>query len=98
MNKRLWLSMVFGMVLMEDIGLAAVDLTRERFTPPVVPENYTQPVRYEATISGNPATVTFEYNGVDRPMFDDGTHGDLVAGDGTWTVLFQPSEILNQLT
>ena len=77
---------------------AAIDVTREWFTPPVVPENYAQPVRYEVTITGNPASVNFEYNGADRPMFDDGTHGDLIAGDGTWTILFQPNEILSKLT
>jgi hypothetical protein len=63
-----------------------------------VPLSYTQTVRFEATVTESPASVAFEYNSVDRPMYDDGTHGDLVAGDGTWTTLFQANEILNKLT
>src|SRR2546425_9806597 len=73
-------------------------VTRERFTPTVVPETQTDPVRFEATISGNPAAVVFTYNGVDRLMFDNGTNGDLVAGDGVWTVLFTPAGNLNKNT
>ena len=73
-------------------------VTRERFTPPVVPETRTDPVRFEATVSGNPASVAFNYNGVDRPMFDNGTNGDLVGGDGVWTILFTPAEILSKNT
>jgi hypothetical protein len=64
----------------------------------VVPETQTDPVRFEATVSGNPASVAFNYNGVDRPMFDNGTNGDLVAGDGVWTILFTPAEILSKNT
>ena len=73
-------------------------VTRERFTPAVVPETQTDPVRFEATVSGNPASVAFNYNGADRPMFDNGTNGDLVAGDGVWTILFTPAEILSKNT
>src|SRR2546430_1061773 len=76
----------------------AQDVTRMRFTPPVVPETQIDPVRFEATITGNPLSVVFTYNGVDRPMFDDGTHGDLVAANGVWTVLFTPNEILSKNT
>ena len=77
---------------------AAIDVTRMWFTPPVVPENYAQQVRFEATVAGNPASVAFEYDGVDRTMYDNGTNGDRVAGDGTWTILFQPNEIISKLT
>lgn len=77
---------------------AAPDVTRMSFTPAVVPEHYAQPVRFEATVTGNPAAVAFEYNVVDRPMFDNGTNGDQIAGDGIWTILFQPGEIIGKLT
>jgi len=77
---------------------AAPDVTRSWFTPLVIPDNYTQQVSFEATITENPASVAFEYYGVDRPMFDDGSNGDLVAGDGTWTILFQPRDIFSKLT
>ena len=78
--------------------IAAQDVTRMRFTPPVVPETQVDPVRFEATITGNPSSVMFNYNGADRPMYNDGTHGDQVAGDALWTILFTPSEILNKNT
>jgi hypothetical protein len=77
---------------------AAPDVTRMWFTPPVVPTNYTQTVRFEAAVTENPASVAFEYNGVDRPMNDSGINGDRAAGDGIWTTLFQPGEITNKLT
>jgi len=73
-------------------------VTRARFTPPVVPETQIDPVRFEATVSGSPASVAFNYNGADRPMFDNGTNGDQVAGDGVWTILFTPAEILSKNT
>jgi hypothetical protein len=73
-------------------------VTRSWFTPSVVPETQTQPVRFEATVSPNAASVAFNYNSVDRPMFDNGTNGDLVAGDGTWTILFTANEILRKNT
>ena len=100
-------SLALGMFLLFTLaiatsGFSAVppDVTRMWFTPPVVPENYVQTVRFEATVTNNPATVGFQYGGAgaDRPMYDDGTHGDLVAGDGTWTITFQPNEILSRLT
>lgn len=78
--------------------LAVPSVTRTRFIPPVIPLSYTQIIRFEATVTEHPASVAFEYNWVDRPMYDDGTHGDRVAGDGEWTILFQPNEILNMLT
>ncbi|MEQ1854512.1 MAG: hypothetical protein ABMA01_23320, partial [Chthoniobacteraceae bacterium] len=71
---------------------------RTKFTPPVVPSTFTQAVRFEAQISGNPASVAFNYNGVDRPMSDDGTNGDPVAMDGWWTILFTANEILSKNT
>lgn len=79
----------------------ATDVTRMWFSPTVIPENYTQPVLFQATVVGLPSggTMKFAYNALVsntdvRQMYDDGTHGDLVAGDGTWSITFQPSEIL----
>ena len=68
------------------------------FYPPVVPETQTDPVRFEALVQGGVPPVLFNYDGVDRPMYDDGTHGDRVAGDGLWTILFTPEEILSKNT
>ena len=104
MKRRLSFGYLIGIVLLCVCGGAvggnvlAQTVTRARFTPTVVPENQIDPVRFEATVSGSPSSVTFNYNNVDRPMFDNGTNGDLVAGDGTWTILFTPAEILNKNT
>jgi hypothetical protein len=77
---------------------AAPDVRRMWFTPTVVPETWTHPVTFEALITESPASVAFSYNGADRPMFDDGTNGDRVAGDGIWTVQFSATEILSKVT
>ncbi len=90
---RLSLLLAAGAVFVP--ALFAQSVTRSKFTPPVVPETQVNPVLYEATVSGSPATVVFNYNSADRQMYDDGTHGDLVAGDGTWSIQFTPSEILS---
>jgi hypothetical protein len=71
----------------------APDLFRSWFTPTVVPTNFAGPVRFEAEITENPASVVFNYNGVNRVMSDNGSNGDLIAGDGVWTCLFTTAEI-----
>jgi hypothetical protein len=76
----------------------AQTLTRTKFTPPVVPETYTQSVRFEATFSAATTGVTFTYNGTPRTMFDNGTNGDVTAGDNVWTLLFTANEILSKNT
>ncbi|MGZ5553925.1 MAG: choice-of-anchor X domain-containing protein, partial [Chthoniobacterales bacterium] len=93
---RLSLLLAVGAVLVP--ALFAQTVTRSKFTPPVMPETRVHPVLYEATVSGSPTTVVFNYNSADRQMYDDGTHGDLVAGDGTWSIQFTPSEILSKNT
>jgi hypothetical protein len=72
---------------------AAPNVFRSWFTPTVVPMDFPGPVRFEAEITENPASVVFNYNGVNRPMFDNGSNGDLAAGDGVWTCLFTTAEI-----
>src|SRR6186713_1308282 len=72
---------------------AAPNVFRSWFTPTVVPTNFAGPVRFEAEITENPASVVFNYNGVNRVMSDSGSNGDLVGGDGVWTCLFTTAEI-----
>ena len=74
----------------------AQNLTRAKFTPPVVPENFAQSVRFEATYSSVPTGVTFTYNGSPRTMYDDGSNGDVIPGDNVWTLLFTANEILSK--
>lgn len=77
---------------------AQLNVSRSWFTPHVVPDTFAGQVRFEATVAGSPSTVTFLYNSVDRTMFDDGTNGDLVAGDSTYTILFPANEVISKLT
>jgi len=84
MANRLGLAVVLVGLAAGAIAPAAKaqNVTRMVFTPPVVPDTQTDPVRFEATVTGNLPSVVFDYNGADRPMFDNGTNGDRVAGDG----------------
>jgi len=75
------------------VSPAAPNVFRSWFTPTVVPTDFPGPVRFEAEITENPASVVFNYNGVNRSMFDNGSNGDLTAGDGVWTCLFTTAEI-----
>ena len=95
-NKQLWCALALALFLAPTSVFCQIDVTRYLFTPMVVPETQVEPVRFEVTVTGNPPSVVFEYSGVDRPMFDDGTNGDQVAGDGTWTIMFTASEILSR--
>lgn len=69
-----------------------------RFVPYVIRTDRSLPVTFEAKITGGPTSVSFEYAGADRPMKDDGTAGDRIAGDGIYTTTFQPNEIVERLT
>ena len=69
-----------------------------RFTPVVIRHDRTAPVRYEAHVTPPPSAVVFEYNGVNLPMNDEGTRGDLFAGDGTYTIMFAAEQITGKLT
>ena len=84
--------------LTASVSQAVPVVTAMRFTPLVVPDSYALAITFEATTTGSPASVAFEYNGVDRAMFDNGTNGDLVSGDGVWTIQFLPGEIIGKLT
>lgn len=77
---------------------ATPDVFRFWFTPTVVPTNFTGSVRFEAEITGGPSSVVFSYNSVNRSMFDNGSNGDLTAGDGVWTCLFTANEIISKYT
>lgn len=72
---------------------AAQSVVRVVFTPPVLPAIWTNTVKLEATITGNPSSVVFTYNGVDRSLSDSGTSGDAVASNGVWTTSFTAAEV-----
>ncbi len=68
--------------------------------PLVIPVDTTAPVLLRAKFvnPGNPASVVFEFNpnnlatGLDLPMLDNGTGGDVVAEDGIYTVTLTPAQ------
>lgn len=73
--------------------VAAQTVTRAVFTPPVLPASWTNTVKFEATITGNPTSVVFTYNGANRPLSDGGTNGDAVTSNGVWTTSFTAAEV-----
>ena len=77
---------------------SSVDVLRGAFTPHVIRNDRTEPVIFEATISGNPTTVTLEIDGVEQTMYDDGTHGDPIAGDGTYTITLPAEQVTSRLS
>ena len=97
-SLSIFMAAAAGALLFGPAGSAAPDVFRSWFTPTVVPTNFTNNVRFEAEITGEPPSVSFLYNGISRPMWDDGSNGDRVAGDAVWTCLFTASEILSKNT
>src|SRR5262245_328724 len=98
LSSRRVLLLLFALVITVAIcyplpSSGAPSVFRSWFTPTVVPTNLAGPVRFEAEITENPASVVFNYNGVNRAMSDNGNNGDLIAGDGVWTCLFTTAEI-----
>src|SRR5262245_41401596 len=98
LSSRRVLLLLFALVITVAIcyllpSSGAPNVFRSWFTPTVVPTNLAGPVRFEADTTENPASVVFNYNGVHRPMYDDASNGDLVAGDDVWTCLFTTAEI-----
>lgn len=87
---------VAGALFTSAVRAATPDIFRSWFTPTVVPTNFAGNVRFEAEITGGPASVVFNYNSVPRLMYDDGSNGDLVAGDNVWTCLFTANEIISK--
>ena len=81
MQRRSIVSALAALLLSHMCTAAVPDIFRSWFTPTVVPNTFTGNVRFEAEITGGPVSVAFRYNSVDRPMFDDGSNGDLAAGD-----------------
>src|SRR5262245_29514001 len=91
------LTLGYGLFWVPETARGAVpDVFRFWFTPTVVPTNFAGNVRFEAEITGSPSSVVFRYNGVDRPMSDNGSNGDITGGDGVWTCLFTANEVISK--
>ncbi len=80
------------------LSINAQDVKRFNFVPYVIRSDRTEPVKFEALITGNPTGVTFEYDGIDRMMVDDGSGNDAEANDSLYTITFEAREITGKLT
>lgn len=96
MTTTLRLLFLAGWMTASAASAAVPDIYRSWFTPTVVPTNYVGNVRFEVEATGVPTNVVFNYNGANRQMYDNGSNGDLVAGDSVWTCLFTANEIISK--
>lgn len=77
---------------------SSFDVLRGAFTPHVIRKRRLEPVIFEATISGDPTSIALEIDGVEHPLRDDGTHGDVAAGDSTYTINLPAEQITSRLS
>lgn len=69
------------------------------FTPMVIEETSTADVKFEVKVDNSPDSVEFALSiGVILPVVDDGTSGDLVAGDKIYTATLSSAQILHNFT
>ena len=79
-------------------GPAAQTVTSQRFDPLVVPSTQTQPVLFEAAVSGAPSRVTLDLSaGGTIEMRDDGSGGDRRGGDTVFTASIPAATIVGAL-
>lgn len=77
----------------------AEDVTWDRWTPYVIPEERTEPVLYEVAISGSvTGGVTLAAGDKTVNLNDEGTQGDRVASDGIWSARIDAAAILARNT
>ncbi len=69
----------------------AVNVTKHKMTPAVTAFNATGNVKFEAFIEGAPTRVTLTVGTSNFDYVDNGTNGDAVAGDKTYTLLYPAS-------
>ena len=69
----------------------------------VIPYDMVDSVYFEIEVNANnSSSIHFNYQyysiSIRKEMYDDGTHGDLIAGDSKFTIGFDPQEIIKNLT
>jgi hypothetical protein len=71
-----------------------------RFTPMVIDENQQLDAILEVRVSGPVSSVKLqlESSNVEIPLYDNGTQGDKIAGDGIYTTKIKMSYILHNFT
>jgi len=68
-----------------------------QFKPSVVRSDRSDPVFFMAKVTGNPARVALERNGIESDLRDNGTGGDAISGDGIYTMTLQASDVTQNL-
>lgn len=82
-----------------------IDALYYQWEPTVLRAGMTQTVRLEVKLVGKPTQIEIELDptgtgiggGRKLPLRDDGTSGDRVAGDNIWTVMLEPTPIVQGL-
>ena len=68
-----------------------------QFKPLVVRSDRSEPVIFLAKVTGSPARVALERNGIESELRDDGTGGDAIPDDGIYTITLQASDVTDNL-
>ena len=99
MSRRVVSIVVCG-VLATATTASAQTIAYYKFTPAVVPQSYSQPVLFEAEVTGQATRVTLDFQPGQLgtvtvlELRDDGTGGDRRAGDNTWSVQLPVAPLL----
>jgi uncharacterized protein (TIGR03437 family) len=86
--------------LMASLPALAQTLVWQQLEPIVIVPGSTTTLKIAVQTAGSPSKVTFESTlqpGVEVPMFDDGTNGDSIAGDGIYTLVVPSAPIVAAL-
>jgi hypothetical protein len=68
-----------------------------QFKPLVVRSDRSEPILFLAKVTGSPARVALERNGIESELRDDGTGGDAIPADGIYTLTLQASDVTHNL-
>ncbi|MDN5204896.1 fibronectin type III domain-containing protein [Fulvivirgaceae bacterium BMA10] len=95
--KFLFNILVIQLLFANQFLSTAQTIEKFNFKPQVIRFDQTLPVLFEVIPKGDFTNVVFEYEQADRPMLDDGSGGDLIAGDGIYSISFEANEIIDKL-
>ena len=71
---------------------------RYGFKPHLIKSDRLESILFELILSGSPTAVTFEMDSLENPMYDDGTNGDVLAGDNVYIITLSAEQITSRLT
>ncbi len=87
--KRIIILFIMGFLLLSTVS-CSLNFIKRRLTPPHpvsggIMFQYEAPSARIVNLAGDFPDILWDSQ--KQPMFDDGTHGDKVAGDGIWTLV-----------